>query len=408
MSVFEYSGIDSKGKKSGGIIDAENERAARMKLRRMGIFPTQLAPEGAKQQKVSLGMNVDVGKYFQRVKIQEVAAMTRQLSALLAANIPLVDALTALVDQIENVKLRSVLSQVREKVIEGGKLSEAMKAYPKIFSEIYVNMVNAGENSGALDLVMQRLADFTEGQAKLRSKIMGAMMYPIIMGVVGFSLVTLLLTIVVPKMTAVFADMGATLPLPTRILLGISNTLVSFWWLFALLVGFFIYFLRRYVRTPKGKEKWHRMKLKLPIFGNLNRMVAISRFSRTLSTLIGSGVPLLGALDIVRNIVNNVILQKVIEETHNNVREGQGVAETLKKSGEFPPLVTHMIGIGEKTGELEPMLERVADTYDGEVDTTLGAMTSLLEPVMILIMAAVVVFIVLSILLPMLKMNQLA
>ena len=407
MPVFDYIGIDSKGKRAAGSIDAEHDRAARLKLRRMGVFPTQLGAHGAAKQAVSLSMSIDFGKFFKRVKMQDVAIMTRQLAALLAANIPLVDALAALVDQVDNAKFKIVLSQVREKVTEGTKLSDAMRNHPKIFSTIYINMVAAGETSGALDIVMQRLADFTEGQSKLRSKVLGAMMYPLIMGTVGFLLMVGLLTFVVPKVASIFSDTGATLPLPTRMLLAISGGMTHYWWLFLFVIITVVWGFRRYVRKPTGRAWWDQRKLKLPVFGNLNRLVAVSRFSRTLATLLASGVPLLVSLDIVRNIMTNTVLQKVIEQTRDQVREGQSVAEPLKRSGQFPPLVTHMIAIGEKTGELEQMLERVADTYDGQVETALSALTSLLEPVMILVMAGVVSFIVMSIMLPILQMNQL-
>ncbi|MFH0800571.1 MAG: type II secretion system inner membrane protein GspF [Pseudomonadota bacterium] len=408
MPIFEYAGIDSKGKRAAGTVDADNERVARVKLRKMGVFPTSIGAEGAMKQKVGLGMNFDVSKYFQRVKVQEIAIMTRQLATLVGSSIPLVDALTALVDQIENPKLRNVISRVREKVIEGGRLSDALKGYPNIFNDLYVNMIAAGEGSGAMEIVLQRLADFTEGQSKLRSKVIGAMVYPIIMAVVGFGLTTFLLTNVVPQVAQMLQDTGKALPLPTRLLMGVSGALVHYWFIFLLLIPLAIYGVRRFLKSPGGKAWWDKKALKLPLFGKLSRMVVISRFSRTLATLLSSGVPLLTAMDIVRNIITNTRLKEVIEQTRDNVREGQSVAEPLRRSGEFPAIVTHMIAIGEKTGELEKMLERVADTYDAEVDNTVSAMTTILEPVMILIMAGVVGFIVLSIMLPMLQLQQLA
>ncbi|MBI4212423.1 MAG: type II secretion system inner membrane protein GspF [Deltaproteobacteria bacterium] len=407
MPVFEYVGIDAKGKQTKGIIDAENDRAARGKLRKINVFPTSIGLQGAMTQKMSLGMNVDFSQYFQRVGIKDIALMTRQLSALLAANIQLVDALTALIEQIDNVKLKTVLTQVRDKVTEGTKMSDAMRGHPKIFTDIYVNMVSAGENSGALDIVMQRLADFTESQARLKSKVISAMIYPLIMSIVGMILVLLLVTYVVPKVTKIFEDMDATLPLPTQFLMFVSGVLSNYWWALAIAVAGIVYVVRRYLRTTRGREWWDQKKLNFPIFGNVNRMVAVSRFSRTLATLLASGVPLLAALDIVRNIVDNSVLKKVLEETRDSVKEGQSVSEPLRRSKQFPPLVTHMIGIGEKTGELEKMLERVAATYDNEVENALSALTTLLEPLMILVMAGVVSFIVLSILLPILKLNQL-
>ena len=408
MPIFEYSGIDSKGKKTAGNVDAENERSARAKLRRMGVFPTTIGVEGkGGGGKGGLSMQIDVGKFLQRVKVQDVAVMTRQLATLIGANIPLVDALAALVDQIENPKLRNILAGVRERVIEGSKLSDALRGHPKIFGDLYVNMINAGESSGALEIVLQRLADFTEGQSKLRSKVIGAMIYPAIMSFVGVTLMIMLLTFVVPKVTKIFVDMKATLPLPTRMLMGASNAVTDYWYVFVLLVPVAVYGVRRFLNTPGGRAWWDKKLLTLPLFGKLNKMVIVSRFTRTLSTLLSSGVPLLTAMDIVRNIITNTRLRAVIEQTRDNVREGQSVADPLRRSGEFPPLVTHMISIGEKTGELEKMLERIADTYDAEVDNTVSTLTTLLEPIMILVMAGIVSFIVMSILLPIIKLNQL-
>ncbi len=406
MPIFEYVGIDSKGKRAAGTVDGDNERAARVKLRRMGVFPTTLHVEG-QAKKGGLGMSVDVGKYLQRVKTQDVAIMTRQLSTLISANIPLVDALTALVDQLENPKLKNIMSRVREKVVEGSKLSDALRGNPKIFGDLYVNMIDAGENSGALDVVLLRLADFTEGQARLRSRVIGAMIYPAIMSIVGVGLMVMLLVYVVPKVTKIFEDVNATLPLPTRLLMAVSTFLSEKWYVLLIIVPLIIYGIKRFLRTLKGRAWWDRKLLTLPLFGPLNRMIIIGRFSRTLSTLISSGVPLLTAMDIVRNIISNTRLRAVVEKTRDNVREGASVAEPLKRSGEFPPLVTHMIAIGEKTGELERMLERIADTYDGQVDNQLSTLTTLLEPLMILVMAGVVSFIVMSILLPIMQLNQL-
>ncbi|MBI4125022.1 MAG: type II secretion system inner membrane protein GspF [Deltaproteobacteria bacterium] len=408
MPVFEYAGIDRQRNKAAGIIEAESDKAARVKLRKMGVYPRILSLEGSKKR-VSLKTEINFSKFTQRVKTQDVALMTRQLATLVNAGIPLVDSLTALVDQTENPKLKTILSQVREKVTEGTKLSDAMKAHPKVFSDIYMNMVNAGENSGTLDLVLSRLADFTEGQAKLRSKITGAMVYPVLMSVVGVALIIMLMVGVIPKITAIFADVEAALPIPTRILIAVSAGLTNVWVIAGLVVffGLGFYGLKRWHQTEKGRLFFDRRALKLPLFGRLNRMVAISRFSRTLGTLLNSGVPLLVALGICRNVVSNVVIRRVIEETARNVQEGASVADPLRRSHEFPPLVTHMIAIGEKTGDLEKMLERVADTYDNQVDDTVSTLTTLLEPIMILVMAGVVAFIVMSVLLPILQLNQL-
>ncbi|HCU24094.1 MAG TPA: type II secretion system protein GspF [Deltaproteobacteria bacterium] len=407
MPVFSYKGMDAAGKKTAGIIDAENLKAARLKLRRANLFPTEVVEGGAARGAVS-GGRFSLKKFLSKPKVGDIANMTRQLSTLINANIPLVDALSALVEQIEQPALRSVLSEIREKVREGARLADAMRGYPDIFGNLYLNMVHAGEASGALDTVLIRLADFTEGQARLQSKVRGALTYPLVMGLVGIALMSFLLVFVVPKIVKIFEDTKAVLPLPTRVLVALSGFLQSYWYVVILLAILAWWGVRKYKAKPAGRRLLDKWSLKLPIFGEMFRMIAVSRFCRTLSTLMGAGVQLMASLDIVKGIVDNVILTEVIEETRDSVKEGESIAEPLKRSGQFPPLVTHMIGIGEKTGELETMLEKVANTYDDQVNTKVSTLTTLLEPLMIVVMGAVVAAIVLSILLPILKLNQLA
>ncbi len=411
MPNFSYRGVNNQGKNISGVIDAESDKAARVKLRKMGIFPTEVGREGSLTKTrggLRLSTNIDVGKYFQKISGKDLATMARQLATLVGAHVPIVDSLTALVDQTTNPKLKSTLLDIKEKVIQGGRLSDAVASHPKIFSPIFSSMIAAGEAAGSLDIVLQRLAELTEKSAALKSKILGALMYPMIMGFVGISLMTFLMVYVVPKVTKIFDDVKATLPLPTRILMWVSYTLVDYWYIVLFLIVAIVFGLRKYFKTPKGRYFFDKMSLQIPIFGNLFRLVAVSRFSRTLSTMLASGVELLKAMDIVKNIMQNTLLIEVIENTKNSVREGESIAEPLKRSGHFPPLVTHMISIGEKTGQLETMLLRVADSYDGQVETTVSSLTSLLEPLMILMMGAGVGFIVMSIMLPILKLNEMA
>jgi general secretion pathway protein F len=407
MPVYQYVGIDQKGKRANGMVDADSERAARFKLRRQGVFPTTLTAQGSASAPQKIGMNFDVSKLLNRVKVRDVAIMTRQLSSLLNAGIPLVESIEALTEQLENAKLKAILTEVREEVVAGGKLSDSLGKHPAIFGNLYVNMINAGEASGALDVVLMRLADFTEGQAALRSKVIGAMVYPVIMTVVGVALLSMLLVYVVPKVTKIFEDMNEALPLPTRVLMAVSGMLQHYWYLILLGIPVAILAIRKLMRTPKGRAWWDAKSLKIPLFGKLQLMIIVSRFARTLATLLASGVPLIQAMDITRNLVTNTKLRKVIEDTRDAVREGDNMADPLMRSGQFPPIVTRMIAVGERTGGLEKMLERVADNYDTEVDTTVSTLTTILEPVMILVMAGVVSFVVMSILLPILKMNQL-
>lgn len=406
MAVFSYKGMDAAGKKVSGIIDSDNLKTARQKLRKLKIFPTEVNEGSSGVKAISGGF--DLRRFTQKVKVTDVANMTRQLSTLLNANVPLVDSLSAVVEQIENPKLKSAISEVKEKVKEGGRLADSMRAYPDMFGDLYLNMVAAGEVSGALDTVLARLADFTESQAKLQSKVKGALTYPLVMAVVGLALMGFLLVFVVPKIVKIFEDTKATLPLPTKILIGISHFVAGYWYII-IVVGVGLYIgIKKWKATPKGRLWFDGMSLKVPIFGEMFRMIAISRFCRTLSTLTSSGVQLMQSLEIVKGIVNNVVLEQVIEDTRNSVKEGESIAEPLRKSGQFPPLVTHMIRIGEKTGSLESMLERVADNYEDQVDTKVSTLTTLLEPLMIVVMGGVVSAIVLSILLPILKLNQIA
>ena len=402
MPVFEYKGLDAKGKNVGGIFDAPDAKALRAQLRKTGVFLTEIIQEAKSK---NLG-NRDVKLGGGRIKTMDIAVMTRQLATLIHAGIPLVDSLTALVEQVDKERLKRVLSKIRERVNEGASLGDSLGDHPKVFSTLYINMIRAGESSGTLDLVLARLSDFTEHQVRLRSKVMGAMMYPLIMICVGILIVTILFVVVVPKIMKIFDRLQATLPLPTQILIGVSNFVKNYWWLMFIVTFLTIFLSVRYVRTEGGRLKWDRFMLKVPIFGSLSRMIAIARFTKTLSTLLASGVPILTALNIVKNVLGNKVLENVIDEARVSIQEGESIAAPLKRSKQFPPIVTHMIAIGEKSGELEGMLGNVADAYDSQVETKINTLTSLLEPIMIVLMGGVVGFIVFSILLPILKMNQ--
>jgi general secretion pathway protein F len=295
---------------------------------------------------------------------------------------------------------------VKQRVNEGSSLADALAAHQKIFGALYVNMIRAGEHSGALDAVLLRLADFTEGQAKLRQKVVGTMIYPAIMVVVGGGILGLLMTVVVPKVTKIFDTMKVTLPWTTRILIWGSEIVQSWWFiLLPMIVGAVAAFLW-WIRSPAGKPVWDRQVLKAPVFGGLIRMLAIARFSRTLATLLKSGVPLLTAMEIVKNVVTNSLLADVVEKARDAIREGESIATPLKRSGQFPPLVYHMIAIGERSGQLEDMLLSVADSYENQVNVRIGALTSLLEPMLIVMMGAVIAFVAFSILMPILQLNS--
>jgi general secretion pathway protein F len=324
------------------------------------------------------------------------------------AGIPLVDALTALVEQVDHERLKRVLSSVKQRVNEGSSLADALAQHPKAFGTLYVNMIRAGESSGALDVVLFRLADFTESQARLRAKIVGTLTYPAAMLVISMLVMGILFTVVIPKITKIFEDTKVTLPWTTRLLIGFSGFVYNWWWALLLLAVGAVLLFARWRRTPEGRARWDVWMLQVPIFGSLVRQVAIGRFARTLATLLKSGVPLLTSLDIVKNIVGNTRLASVIEQSRESIKEGESIAAPLKRSGEFPPLVYHMVAIGEKSGELEEMLGNVANAYDSQVETKIAALTSLLEPVMIVLMGVAVAFIVFSILMPILQVNTIA
>jgi len=405
MPVYAYAGLDPQGKSVSGIIDAESPRAARSKLRRSGVFPTNVAE--TKEAESTPRASRSIRRFFERIGAQELSVMTRQLSTLVSAGLPLVDCLTALIEQVDSARLKSILSQTRERVNEGSSLADALAEHPKIFGELYVNMVRAGEASGALDVVLLRLADYTESTARLRTRIRSALTYPAIMVVVGSGILFFLLSYVVPKITHIFTESKQVLPLPTRVLIAFSGLLSTWWPLLVLLLAAAAFGFRYYTRTPAGRHNYDRWVLRAPVFGKLLQKIAVARFSRTLSTLLKSGIGLLPSLDIVKNIVDNRVLFDATEEARDAIREGQSIAPPLKKSGIFPPLMIHMIAVGEKSGQLEEMLAKTAESYEGEVDTSIATLTTLLEPVMILFMGGVVLFIVLSILVPIFQMSQL-
>ncbi|HEX9577126.1 MAG TPA: type II secretion system F family protein, partial [Myxococcales bacterium] len=335
MPVFEYTGLTEAGKSVRGIRDAESSKALRSVLRKDGVYLTEARPAEAGavagEQKTGLAREVDVGAMlgFTGVSSQDLAIATRQLATLVGAGIPLVEALTALVDQIEQPRLKRIMGMVKQKVNEGSSLADALKEHQKVFTDLYVNMIRAGESSGALDVVLVRLADFTEAQAALRNKLIGAMLYPAIMVLVGITIVGILFVAVIPKVTKIFEDMNVALPWTTRILIATSSFASDYWYLLLAGIPLAVWGLRRWLRTPRGRAWWDARQLTLPIFGQLLRMLAISRFAKTLGTLLSSGVPLLTAMDIVKNIVHNSLLAGVIENARDAIREGESIAAPL-------------------------------------------------------------------------------
>jgi len=407
MPVFEYKALTAAGKAVTGLREADSPKSLRGTLRREGVFLTEVV--GQKQHDAQAARDVNVRRWVVgRISAEDLAIATRQLAVLVHAGVPLVEALTALVEQVDKERMKRVLGDVKQRVNEGSSLADALAAHPRVFGDLYVNMIRAGEHSGALEIVLVRLADFTESQARLRSKILGTLAYPAAMMVIGTIVLGILFTVVIPRVTKIFADTKASLPWMTRFLIAFTGFITAYWWLVILLAAGAIWGFLHWKRTKEGRARWHRFVLTVPIFGRLARIIAIGRFARTLSTLLKSGVPLLVAMDIVKNVVGNVRLAEVIDQARDAIREGESIAAPLKRSGEFPPLVHHMVAIGERSGALEEMLANVASAYEDQVDTTISALTSLLEPIMIVAMGGVVAFIVFSVLMPILQINTLA
>ncbi|WII71930.1 type II secretion system inner membrane protein GspF [Bdellovibrio sp. 22V] len=404
MPIFEYKGLTRDGKNVKGVVDAENLRAARAKLKKDNVFVVDIRDKKKVDPKKKQGPRAT-----KKIAVKELSLMTRQLATLVKANIPLVDALTAVSEQVENPTLSEAIADCKNMVNEGSPLHKALAKYPNIFTNIYVSMVEAGEMSGSLDVILMRLAEFTEAQADLRAKVSSAMTYPIVMLVVTLALLGFLFTYLIPKMVVVFESApNLTLPWYTKALIDASQFTVNYWYL---MIGsaLIVYLLfRNWKNSPSGRNQWDAISLKLPIVGPTVQMVAVSRFTRTLATLLNGGVPMLAALDIVRNVVNNHVLAIAIDEARSNISEGESIAGPLKKSGQFPPIVIHMVNIGEKTGELENMLTQVSDAYDFQVKTKLDGLTSLMGPVVIVLMGLAIGMIVMAVMVPMFEMTNIA
>jgi general secretion pathway protein F len=409
MPVYAYKGLNDAGQERRGLQDADTPRSLRTALKKQGIRVVEFQEATGNKPPAGLAggsTRVDLRKYLERIAVADIALATRQLATLLRSGITLIDALQAIVDQLDNEKFKRVFGEIKTQVNEGAALADAMSKHPAVFNQLYVSMVRAGEASGALDKVLVRLADFTEAQAKLRSKVTGALLYPAIMLGVGGLIMVILFVVVIPRITKIFDQVKAELPLQTRLLIFVADLIKGYWWLLLpVIVGGVMFFLR-WRRSKKGRPRWDAFVLVAPIVGKVIRLLAIARFARTLATLLRSGVPVLTALDITKDVLDNLRLSQVVGEAREAIREGESIAAPLKKSGEFPPIVVHMVATGEKSGQLEEMLEHVADNYDFQVEQTVEQLTTLIEPMMIVGMGVTVAFIVFSILMPILQLSQ--
>jgi general secretion pathway protein F len=403
MPIYEYTALDVKGNTLSGIVDADSPAVARQKLRAAGNYPV------AVREAISLSAQQpkQYFKRFRRVRHSELAIMTRQLGTLMTAGFPLVAALDALIPQIRSPQLKNQLTRIKDAIVGGSSFSQALATASNTFSPLYINMIQAGESSGTMELVLDRLAGMIEKQQQVTQRITSAMTYPVFMTLVGAGILLFLLTYIVPTIAGLFADMKQVLPAPTRILIGISQLLKIWWWFIPIgVTGAFLCF--RHIRnTVSGRHAIDRALLSLPVMGDFLRKLSAARLARTLGLLLENGVSLLSALEMVKNIAGNALIADAVEEAAKKVQQGQGLAGSLDATRQFPGLFIQMIQVGEQSGALENLLKKVADLFENEVESALMRMASLLEPVMILIMGVMVGFIVLSICLPIFEMNQL-
>ena len=400
MALYEYSAFDALGKKQHGVVEALSQKAAGRKLRDDGLFPTKLTttgnPVGTTAQRI----------FFRRVSAAQLGVATRQLATMLAAGMPLDEALMMVAEQQTQGSLGSVLTRVRDDVLQGSALHAALQAHPKIFPPLYTSMVQVGEASGTLDKVLLQLAEFTDEQARFNSQFKAALTYPILMFLVGSGVLLFLMTFVVPKITRMLEDLEQALPLPTLLLMSFSQFLATYWWLLLILVVALFWAGQRFSLTVRGRLWFDRKKYSVPLLGPLALHNATARFARTTATLLRSGVPLLTALEIVQNLLGNSYLQQALEVVRDKVTEGAGLSTPLREAGVFPAMLSQMTAVGERSGELEGMLFKIAEMYEHQVQTRLNGLMALLEPLMILLMGTVVGFIVLAILLPIFQASQ--
>lgn len=403
MPIYSYKGLDRAGKEVKNSVNTESIVAAKQRIKSMGIMLIEIKEQKAQGTSGKASLLRMGGS----VPVDDLAMMTRQLATLIRAKIQIVEALSALTDQVDNPNLRLVLSDLKQKVNEGSSLAKALQDHPKVFNSVFINMVEAGEASGTLEVVLLRLADFTESQVKLKNKIRGAMTYPVLMGVFGFAMMNVIFIFVIPQIAKIFTSMKKELPLITKICIEISNFLVSYWLPSMLFIVLSIYLTHRYINTQKGQSQWHRLQLRLPLLGTVTKMINVSRFCSTLGTLLNSGVPILTALNIVKNLIPNVHMKEAVEKARISVSEGASLTAPLMQSGYFPTLVTHMIRLGERTGELEPMLKIISENYEDQVQSKISGLTSVLEPVMMICLGGAVGFIVFAVVIPMMNLNSL-
>jgi general secretion pathway protein F len=419
MPIFQYKAYVSGGGTTTGVIDADTARDARTRLRRDNVLVSEIheVKGGRRVKSTDAGTRGQLAQKLRSLRsvsatpssgnLDVVAAATRQMGTMLGAGIPLTECLRALIEQAESRRAETVFRELRERVSQGVSLADALAEHPSWFTELYVNMVRAGQATGNLDVVFTRLADYIASQRKLRRRVVAALTYPAIMMGIGAIVVSILMAFVVPKITSMLIDQGKTLPVPTQILVLISNVFKNYWWVGMLGLAAISFIVERiYHRSSGGRLFFDKLLLRIPVIGDLLRKQAIARFTHTLSTLLASGVPVVNSLEITRNVVGNRVIADATELVRTKILEGADIATPLKATNVFPPTVGYMIAVGEQSGELEQMLLRIGIAYDEEIQLSTERLTSVLEPIMIVCLACVVGYIVISIVLPILKVGQ--
>ncbi len=412
MAVYTFDAMDSQGRSVRDEIEARTEQDAAEKIRRRGLFPTSVQTKSVKGAGAIAaplaGAKKKGGIYIGGVPAKILTQFTSQFATLMDAGLPIVRSLEILYNQQKTGLLKETISQVREDVEGGSSLSEAMSRHPKVFDKLYVNMIRAGEAGGVLDTILNRLADFREKSLRLRMQVIRAMIYPAAVVTIAGSILILIVVVVIPKFEVMFKEMGpeAELPGPTKLLMGITAVVVNWWFLIPLVpLGMYAAF-KLIGMSPQGRYTIDRLKLHVPVFGIITRKSAVSRFCRTLGTLIASGVPILEGLSIIKGATGNAVVANAVSEVHNSIREGDTIAEPLRHCGVFDDMVVNMIDVGEETGELDKMLMKVADNFDAEVDALVGGLMSLLEPVLIVGMGLTVGFIVIALFMPLISLME--
>ena len=398
--TYQYKVRDKSGNLVTGTLVADNERLVLERLREMGYTPLEVGKE-------KKGLNFEINIRPGKVKLKEIAVFSRQFATMVNSGLPILRALTILADQTDNAELAKVLMVVRNDVEQGASLSAAMAKHEKVFNELYIAMVKSGETGGMLDDVMLRLASLLEREVHLRQKIKSAMTYPVAVVALVVLIMSAMLLFVVPQFKSIYSQLGGTLPMPTRVLMAMSDAVKKYWYVFIAGSFAFSFFLKRYKKTESGRATIDAFKLKVPVFGPLFHKTALSRFSSTAGMLLRSGVPILQALDIVADTVNNRVMSKAVIDVQASVREGESIAKPLAKHAVFPPMVVQMLAVGEETGQIDTMLDKVATFYDNEVEASVDALTSLIEPLLIAFIGGAVGAAVIALYMPMFNIIKL-